>query len=134
MQRYNKGDKVKTINFWNNGFGTIIPKGSVVEIIWDNGEQCHCNFQGAEAWFNHEDLGDDVENATVKTTKGEEITDKEKILEIINWCDSDDFESIVYEYLTSNIDDFSIIRMSNFIDKLNHCWLHPMICRIEEQS
>ena len=73
MARYNIGDKVKTTDAWDNGMGKVIPKGSIVEIKYDNGKMCRCSIQGQEAWYEYEWLGDVVKNGII----GSKITNEE---------------------------------------------------------
>lgn len=55
MERYNEGDKVKTIDTWNNGMGKVIPKGSIVTIIYDNGRRgCMCEYNGEDAFYEYD--------------------------------------------------------------------------------
>ena len=67
MAQYKIGDKVKTTDVWDNGMGTLIPKGSIVEIEYDNGEICCCSIQGKEAWYEYKWLGDVVENEIINS-------------------------------------------------------------------
>lgn len=63
MERYNEGDKVKTIDTWNNGMGKVIPKGSIVTIIYDNGRRgCMCEHNGEDAFYEYDWLGEVVNN------------------------------------------------------------------------
>lgn len=97
MAKYNIGDKVKTIDVWDNGFGKIIPAGSIVEILYDNGELCRCKWHNEEAWYEYRWLGDIVSdkyqekqkelNDFIKKLSTSEYdcftTDRDGILEIL---------------------------------------------------
>ncbi len=82
MQKYNKGDKVKTIDYWSNGRGTVIPKGSIVTVISDNGNMVFCDFKGLQALYEYEWLGEVVgdrikTNADkIRSMKDEELAEK----------------------------------------------------------
>lgn len=78
MQKYNKGDKVKTIDYWSNGRGTVIPKGSIVTVISDNGNMVFCDFKGFQALYEYEWLGEVVRDG-IKTNSDRirSMTDEE---------------------------------------------------------
>ena len=62
MEKYCFGNKVKTTKDWNNGHGLFIPNGSIVTVLFDNGNMCRCDFQGEEVWYEYESLGEILEN------------------------------------------------------------------------
>lgn len=66
MAKYNKGNKVRTIDTWNNGFGTIIPKGSIVIVICDNGNGVLCRYKDIEIFYEYDWLGEVVYNPPMK--------------------------------------------------------------------
>lgn len=86
MQKYNKGDKVKTIDYWSNGRGTVIPKGSIVTVISDNGNMVFCDFKGLQALYEYEWLGE-VVGDTIKTNADRirSMSDKELALFLIGF-------------------------------------------------
>lgn len=90
MARYNKGNKVKTVDFWNDGLGTVIPKGSIVTVMYDNGNMCRCDYNGKSVWYEYQWLGEVVGRESNPQTNADRIramSDEELAEWIVNHDD-----------------------------------------------
>ena len=59
------------------------------------------------------------------------MTDKEKLLEILKMTNNEPIEDILQCYLFYYSKDFSITRIKDFIDMLNHKYLYDKISELE---
>lgn len=60
------------------------------------------------------------------------MTDKEKMLHILECSDNLTFEEIINMYFSLYSKDFSILRMTNFIDSFNKNHFYPKIAKYSE--
>lgn len=60
------------------------------------------------------------------------MTDKEKMLRILEYSDNLTFEEIINMFFSLYSKDFSILRMTNFIDSFNKNHFYPKIAKYSE--